>query len=114
VKEFIPIGADFDVWYEGAILRADEEAGAPYIDDATVTWALFEGRARDGGAAVDNGTGSLAYTAASDGDYLGQIPAAVTATLAAGDWYTVRYTFTSGGITDVRHREWVALYRAED
>lgn len=90
---YIAIGADFDLWYEGAQLRA----GGPYLNAGACTWAL-----RAAGSSTGLATGSLAYTAASNGNYLGYIPAATTAGLTADADYDVVLTFTSGGITDAR------------
>ena len=93
-SEFIYIGADFDLWYEGAHLRAGDGS---YLNDGTCTWAL-----RATGTSTDLASGELTYTAESDGDYLGHIPASATAALVVNANYDVLLTFTRAGVTDRR------------
>jgi len=97
--ERLYIGCDMEAPYEGAF------AGGVYLNAATVGWELLDA------AGSVLGSGSCAYVAASDGDYLGVIESTVTAALTRGRPYRVRYTLASGTVNDVQQVECVAAYR---
>lgn len=92
------IGEPRDVSLTGLKRRSTDT----YKNDATITWALKE---LDGTSIA---TGSLSYVAASDGDYLGVIPANVTDDLEEGVEYIVEWF--GADITDRRLTP-VAEYR---
>lgn len=106
MTEYIPIGGDCDVTYDGAQPRT----GGSYLNSGTCTYALKDAD----GNAVASGTGTLSYVAASDGNYLGVIDAAVTATLTPDAWYYVEITFSQGGYNDFRRLKRQARYRRND
>ena len=91
----IPIGGDFDLFVTGWSRR---DTGA-YLNSATVTYALY---ASDMTTAVSGGTGTLAYVAASDGNYLGRVESTVTATLTPGAIYWAKVVATNGTYDDTR------------
>lgn len=95
------IGCDHDVSVTGLT------AGGGYLNAATVTYALYDAT----GTAVANGSGTLSYTAASNGNYTGAIESTVTAGLTEGGRYTLRYEVVSGGYT---HGWAVPHYAARD
>ncbi len=74
-----------------------------YINDAVVTAAVFSGS-----SSLFSVT--LAYVAASNGNYRGTFSAAQTATLTPGQTYIVVYTATSSSGTLVVHDEQIAGY----
>ena len=81
--DVLPIGSGKDVLFSGMTNRATGAA----INDGTATWevwtATLAGATYSPGEAVAGASGSLAYVAASDGDYRGTIPDTVTADLTA-------------------------------
>lgn len=97
------IGCDATVKYEGA---RDAVSGS-YLNSLTVAYELQELPAAGSvdGTVVSGGTGSLAYVAASDGNYRGVIDGAVTALLDEGTTYQVKITATGGGYDDVQYIE---------
>lgn len=88
-------GSDYYVRYEGA---RDAVSGS-YLNSGTVTYAMYY-TADD--SAVSGGTGSLSYTAASNGDYLGVVESTVTSTLAIGVQVYIIITFSQSAYNDVR------------
>lgn len=85
-ETYLPIGAAADVTYRGARKASD----GTYLNAGTCTWRLLD----SAGAIVDPAaTGTLAYVAASSGNYAGTIPAAYTAGLTAGAVYQVEISF---------------------
>ena len=97
------IGCDVYIKYTGA---RDAVTGA-YLNSGTCTYSLEN----LDGTVIAGGTGSLSYTSASDGDYLGVIDAAVTALLTEDEKYKVVITFSSSGYDDVQYVESVAKKR---
>lgn len=87
----IYIGNAFDLFFDAATLRA---TGAPQ-NAGTCTYALQTAA----GVAVSGGSGTLSYVSGTDGNYLGYVTAAVTATLTSGAVYKVVYTFALSGVT---------------
>lgn len=76
-----------------------------YVNDATVTCVLKDKCSGDTLATV-----TLAYVAASNGNYRGILSAAVTSTLTSGQFYVLEITSTSGTNTDFRRDEEPAEY----
>ena len=72
-------------------LRLGSDASA--VNDGVVTAELLN----SAGTLVTNSDITLAYIAASVGDYAGTLPA--TLALTAGQIYTLNVTATSGGLT---------------
>ncbi len=97
----ILIGCTIVVEYTGA---QDAVTGA-YLNSGTVTYSLQT----VSGTVV--ASGSLAYEAASDGDYRGTIAAATTAGLTAGVRYILVLTFAQSSYGDVRRIGVDAAYR---
>ena len=95
------VGSDKSVLLSGLTGNGD------YLNAAAVTWTLTTS------AGVTVATGSLAYTAASDGDYAGVIEDAVTSTLTAGQRYYLRVDISQGDFQDARKLEVWAAYRGE-
>lgn len=95
------IGADVDIKYEGAV----PENGGAYLNAGTCTWVLKNAS----GATV--GSGSLAYVASSNGNYLGTIQSTTTSTLTVDDPYTLTITFSQGDYNDQRTIPMRAAYR---
>lgn len=81
--------------------------GGSYLNAATVTYALKD----LAGTTVSGGTGTLSYTAASNGNYTGIIDATVTALLTDGGMYYVHATIVEGGYNDFRKLMLIAKYR---
>lgn len=86
------IGADMNVAYSGASIAS---TGA-YLNAGTCTWTLKDS---DG---LTVGNGSLAYVAASNGNYLGVIESTVTGTLTADAPYTLYVVFAQSTYDDKR------------
>lgn len=95
------IGADMDVFYSGASVAS---TGA-YLNAGTCTYVLTD----SAGATV--GTGTLAYVAASNGDYAGTIESTVTALLDEDEQCELTITFVQSGYNDSRVIPMRAAYR---
>ena len=104
----IPIGADYQVGYEGA--HTDVGGVETYLNAGPVTYALKD----SDGATIAGGTGSLTYDGAGTGDYYGTIDADVTVLLTEDASYYIEITYTDGsGNDDFRRVKRVAGYRGE-
>ena len=101
--DYVTIGNDELVWWKGAI---NEQSGN-YLNSATVTASLYT----SAGVLVPSSAVTLAYVAASNGNYNGILESAVTATLTDGAYYTWKADLVQGGI--VGHREWDVMARYE-
>lgn len=88
--EPLPINSDYLLMLSGL------SAGGVALNAATVSYALKNA------AGTTIGSGSLAYLAATDGDYSATVPASTTALLVEGQLYTFFVTITQGGYTDHR------------
>lgn len=95
------IGCDFNARYRGA----QDAVSLAYLNTGTCTYSL---QSLDG-TILDSG--SLAYVAASNGDYLGVIDAAVTALLTVGASYKLVITFVQGNYDDKQVLTLWANYR---
>lgn len=78
-----------------------------YLNAATVTYSLKTAAE----AAVSGGTGTLSYTAATNGNYQGSIESTVTSTLTAGTMYLLDVTVVEGTRNDFRRLEVYVGYR---
>ncbi|MCA9271146.1 MAG: hypothetical protein KDA41_21840 [Planctomycetales bacterium] len=99
--DLIYIGADRDVVLSGFRIRAD----GTYLNAATATWSLKNA------SLAEQATGSLAYVASSNGNYLGCIDAVVTAALAENALYAVDVAAAEDGYDDFRRLVCKAVYR---
>lgn len=84
----IIIGDDFTLRLNG--MRDPDAAAGVYLTTATVTFELFTA------AGVSVSSGSLSYTAASNGNYRGVIESTVTDTLTSGGLYYVIFVLVQG------------------
>jgi len=82
-------------------------AGGSYLNAATVTYALKTGL----GVTVTGGTGTMTYTAASNGNYTGTIESTVTTLLSEGAGYRLEVTISQGNNDDFRVLQFTARYR---
>lgn len=103
MADTIYIGSDHTITLEGLT------GNGVYLNAATVTYALKT----SAGTTVTNGTGSLTYTAASNGDYTGTIESTVTSTLTDGALYRLEITITESPYNDFRRLDLWATYRGE-
>lgn len=106
----IHVGADEEAYYEGARKRSDGTA----LNSGTCTWYLHTESDYAMGGAISGATGSMDYVAASSGNYLGVIDAAVTGALTVGAYYWLRITFSASGYDDERRFPLVARGRTAD
>lgn len=97
------IGCDENLKYSGA---QDAESAA-YLNTGTCTYTLQTQATPP--VVLDSGT--LSYVAASNGEYLGIIDAAVTALLTAGAFYDIIITFSQGNYNDKRKIAYMAQNR---
>lgn len=95
------IGCDIDLDYTGA----RRSSGGTPLNTGTCTWSLTNSL----GTAISSGT--LAYVAASSGNYHGVIPSTVTAALTPGGVYTLTVIFSDSGYDDERVLQLRASYR---
>lgn len=79
-------GSDHDITVTGLY------GGTGYLNSATVTYELLDAA----GTAIAGGSGTLDYTAASNGDYAGVMESTVTETLTPGARHTLIYTAVQG------------------
>ena len=79
-----------------------------YLNAATVTYQLYES---DMTTTVASGSGTLAYVASSNGNYIGTITSTVTGALTVGNVYWLKYTVVSSPYNDARWERLVAEYR---
>lgn len=86
----IPIGGDY------ALALTGLTGGGAYLNSATVTYTLKS----PAGETV--GSGSLTYTAESDGDYTATVESTVTGTLTATFRYKVCVTISQSSYNDYR------------
>lgn len=97
------IGADHTLTLTGM------SDGANYLNAATTkSWSL---KLASTGAEV--ASGSLAYVAASNGNYSGELPSTETADLTEDTEYWIDITFVEGSFNDFRRLVRVAKYRRE-
>lgn len=93
------IAADHDLAYSGAA------GSGSYLNAATITWALKNA------AGTTLASGSLTYTASSNGNYTGVVQSTDTSGLTAGLLYYLEITFTQGLYQDFRRLTRKATYR---
>lgn len=99
----IYIGNDTDLKATG---MQDENSGT-YLNSLTISWSLVDGS----GTQVSGGSGTLAYVAASNGNYFGVMDAAVTSLLTLGATYTLIMTVTGGGYDRKDYIDHQAIHR---
>ena len=97
------IGCDENVSYAGA---SDAITGT-YLNTGTCTYSLQTVATPP--VVIDSGT--LSYVAASNGNYLGIIDAAITGALTNGQTYNVVVTFAQGNYNDQQRVQELAGYR---
>jgi hypothetical protein len=103
-EPLVPIGADAQVFYEGA--STTTEGVTTYLNSGTVTYELADAT----GAVLDSG--SLAYQPGSKGDYHATIDKTITVTLTEDSTYYLEITYTdAAGNDDFRRIKYVAGYR---
>lgn len=95
------IGADLDLDYSDARVASTD---AP-LNTGTCTWTLKDA---DG---LTVGSGTLAYVAASSGDYAGVMQSTVTGALEVDAPYTLTILFSQGSYQDARVIPMRAAYR---
>lgn len=101
MAQTIYVGSDMRISLKG--LSAD----GSYLNSATVTWVLLK---YDGTTA---GSGSLSYTASSNGNYTGTVPSTVTSTLTENLSATLQVTISQGSVDDYRELDLIAKYRRD-
>lgn len=79
-----------------------------YLNAATVTYTIYTAA----GVAVTNGTGTLSYVAASNGNYAGTIESTVTSTLTQGNDYYADVPISQSTLNDFRRYVFIAEYRS--
>lgn len=99
------ISEDMNLKWTGA---SDDEAGT-YLNTATVTAQVKT----SAGVAVGSPV-TLSYVTSSDGNYLGILDAAVTATLTENAQYRIEYTLTQGNYNGFRRILERAQYRGQN
>jgi hypothetical protein len=82
-------------------------AAGNWLNSATVTWSLEE---FDG---TEVATGSLDYTAASNGNYTGTISDSITGMLTLDSYYYLYLTLVQGGYNGKRRLACKAEYRRD-
>ena len=102
VVSVLYIGCDNTVFYRGA-----QDKDGNYLNDGTGTYVVKDGS----DAAVAGGSGSLAYVAASNGNYEDVLDRTVTALLTPDAMYYVEITFAEGEDDDFRRIPYRAVYR---
>ena len=96
-SNFVHIGCDNDVLFDGAL---NATSGA-YLNSATCTFSLYADNAGENGTVVTGASAiSMAYVAASNGDYSGVLQSTVSLTRDA--WYWIVCTLTQGNIVLVK------------
>lgn|SRR5574343_41201 len=96
-SDYIHIGCDNDVCFDGAL----NASTGNYLNSATCTFTLYEDDDGENGDAVSGASAiSMAYVAASDGDYSGVLQSTVS--LTRGDYYWMVCTLTQGDIVLVK------------
>lgn len=108
MSEPLYIGEDHNHrWGTNATDGAKDDLAGTYLNAAVVTWALKDAA----GVLVTGGTGTLAYVAASNGNYLGVIQSTVTALLTVGQTYYLETTLVQGDFNAFRRLPFQARYR---
>lgn len=104
------IGCDETLTWSGATVTV--AGSASYLNAATVTYAIKDAA----GTAVTGATGTLAYVAASSGNYEGTLESSVltAANFTEGAAYLVEFTLVSGSYNGFRRLVCRAAYRGED
>lgn len=86
---------------------------AAYVNDATVTYSLRTAASTSPGTGTELASGTLAYVAASSGNYRAVLESSA-ATLAPGTAYYLWVAVSSSTLNGTRRLRCVAQYRTEE